>query len=124
MGFTDHSSDDEPMDIKDDTEAEQEATPPDTDTCENAPKTPGAAAKRQRTIGGRITKPRLSPRKSAKKDYKALDDPFVDMNGTVDGDGNKVFDTDKSDSEDTFASDAEFTNGGTQDANIKMEEVV
>lgn len=40
------------------------------------------------------------------------------MNGTVDEDGNKVFNTDKSESEDTYASDDEFTNG------IKMEEAV
>lgn len=46
------------------------------------------------------------------------------MDGTVDGDGNRVFDTDKSDSEDTLASDAEFTQDATQEANIKMEEAV
>ncbi len=112
------------MDFKDDTDAEQEATPPDTDACETGPKIHGASAKRQKTIGGRITKPRLSPRKSGKKDYKALEDPFVDMKSTVDGDGNRVFDTDKSDSEDTYADDAEFTNGGTEEGNVKMEEVV
>lgn len=123
-GLTDLASDDESMDLKDDTDAEQEATPPDTDCCDAAPKTLNASSKLQKTIGGRVTKPRVSPRKSTKKDYKALEDPFVAMNGTIDGDGENVFDTDKSDSEDTYASDAESTNGRVQEANIKMEEAV
>lgn len=71
-------------------DSEQEATPPDTD--ENEPTTP---IKRQKTIGGRITKARVSPRKALKKNYKKIEDPFADLNAT-DGDGEKVFGTDKS----------------------------
>ncbi|KAK3170002.1 hypothetical protein OEA41_009387 [Lepraria neglecta] len=68
---------------------------------------PTPSAKREKTIGGRVTKARISPRKTAKKDYKALEDPFVGVNA-IDVDGEKVFGTDKSDSEDPYASDEEF----------------
>ncbi|KAK4690342.1 hypothetical protein P7C71_g6428, partial [Lecanoromycetidae sp. Uapishka_2] len=100
-------------------DSEQEATPPDTDD-NVAPITP--TNKRQKTIGGRVVK-RASPRKTAKKDYKALEDPYARMADTTDGDGEKVFETEKSDSEDSYASDATF---GKEDnaVVVKTEELV
>lgn len=100
-------------------DSEQEATPPETD--DNAPTTPNN--KRQKTIGGRVVK-RASPRKTAKKDYKKIEDPFTELNDATDGDGEKVFGTDKSDSEDSQASDREF--GGEQEktAIIETEEAI
>lgn len=68
-----------------------------------------------------MTKNRASPRKASKKDYKALGDPFVALNGTIDGE--KVFTTDKSESEDSYASDPEFVKDA-QAATIKMEEAI
>ena len=81
---------------------------------------PTPSAKREKTIGGRVTKARISPRKTAKNDYKALEDPFVEVNA-VDVDGEKVFGTDKSDSEDLYASDEEFGVAKKIDA-VKTEE--
>jgi len=103
-------------------DSEQEATPPETD--DNAPSTP--SNKRQKTIGGRVTK-RLSPRKAVKKDYKKIEDPFMEMNDATDGDGEKVFGTEKSDSEDSQASDGEFgkeKDDAVVDAVVKTEEAV
>ncbi len=101
-------------------DSEQEATPPQTDD-NAAPAT--SANKRQKTIGGRVTKTRASPRKTLKKDYKKIEDPFAELNDATDGDGEKVFGTDKSDSEDSQASDEEFGKDHA-DAVVKTEEVL
>ncbi|KAL9628012.1 MAG: hypothetical protein Q9164_007420, partial [Protoblastenia rupestris] len=52
-------------------------------------------------------KMRISPRSTGKKDYKALEDPFVNTNAT-DGEGNEIFKEEQSDSEDSCASDGEY----------------
>ena len=91
------------MDTSNDTE--QEATPPDTDDG-GAFCTP--KAKGQSIISGRVTKARASPRKAGKKNYKALVDPFPNLDDATDGEGGKMFGTDKSDNEDSCASDGEF----------------
>ena len=82
-----------------DNEADNEA--------DNETTTPAPSAKRQKTIGGRITKARVSPRKISKKNYKALEDPFAAVDAT-DGEGEKVFGTEKSESEDECATDDDF----------------
>ena len=109
--------------MKGETDEEQELTPPATDSGEQQDKASKNNKQRQKTIGGRVTKARVSPRKTAKKDYKALEDPFVALKAETDGDGEKVFNTDKSDGEDSFASDAEYMKGA-QEATIKMEEAI
>lgn len=73
----------------------------------NGSTTPAASAKRDKTLGGRITKARISPRKNTKKNYKNLEDPFAGVEAT-DADREKIFGTDVSDSEDPNASDKEF----------------
>ena len=60
-----------------------------------APTTPS----RQTTIAGQITKPRVSPRNLAKKDYKALENPYAG-NETYDADGNDIFESSASDAND------------------------
>jgi len=114
-----NNSDDESM-ADTGNDSEQEATPPETD--DNAAPT-NPSKKRQKTVGGRVTKTRASPRKALKKDYKKIEDPFTELNDATDGDGEKVFGTDKSDSEDSQASDEEF---GKNPANavVKTEEVL
>lgn len=52
-------------------------------------------------------KSRVSPRQKAKQDYKSLGDPFVAMEN-ADSNGEKIFGHDKSESEDSAASDGEF----------------
>lgn len=94
-----------------------------SDSVDIAPITPNDSSKLQKTISGRVTKARISPRKSAKKDYKTLEDPFVAMNSTVDADGEKVFDTDKTMSEDSYPTDGEFGKAAME-ATIKMEEAI
>lgn len=41
-------------------------------------------------MGGKVTK-RISPRAIVKKDYKKIEDPFVDMENAEDEDGNAIF---------------------------------
>lgn len=53
-------------------------------------------------------KSRVSPRKAAKKDYKSLGDPYQAMENTQDSNGERIFEHEKSDSEDSAASDGEF----------------
>lgn len=53
-------------------------------------------------------KSRVSPRKATKKDYKSLGDPYLAMENTQDSNGERIFEHDKSDSEDSAASDGEF----------------
>ena len=111
-------------------------------TAINAPKTPqkangtkrphrldyddltdGVTKGLQKTISGRITKARVSPRKTAKKDYKKLDSPYEEMNGDVDENGEKIFPAEKSESEDSFTSDQTYLQNA-QAASIKMEEAI
>ena len=73
----------------------------------------------QKVISGRVTKARKSPRAATKKDYKALGDPFV---ATLNSDGEKVFPTDRSDSEDSFASDKGYSEG--HEDSIEMGEAI
>lgn len=101
-------------------ETHAEGMDTENDAAAAAHTAPTPSAKREKTVGGRVTKARISPRKTAKKDYKALEDPFVRVNA-VDVDGEKVFGTDKSDSEDPYASGEEFGVAETIDA-IKIEE--
>ena len=116
------SDDDEDLELKDESDAEQEATPPATDSA-NETTTTANGNKRQKTISGRITKNRVSPRKNVKKDYKALDNPFEAFHSATDGDGEKVFSTDKSESEDSATSDQDYMKGA-QAATMKMEEAI
>lgn len=91
---------------------------------EKKPNTPARSAKRQKTIGGRVTK-RISPRQGngKKTDYKNLDDPFVTMNSAKDEDGNNVFgEPSGTESEDTYATDGSFKDPG--EVAVKMEEAV
>ena len=84
--------------------------------------TPSKSSKKaQKVTNGRVTKARKSPRSATKKDYKTLGDPFV---GTtfMNSDGEKVFPTDHSDSEDSYASDNGYS--GEQDDGIRMEEAI
>ena len=83
--------------------------------------TPSKSSKKaQKVISGRVTKARTSPRSATKKDYKALENPF---NGTtfLNSDGEKVFPTDTSDSEES-TSDKGFN--GEHDEVVKAEEAV
>ena len=82
---------------------------------------PKSSKKTQKVIGGRVTKARTSPRSATKKNYKALGDPFI---GTtfLNSDGEKVFPTDNSDSEDSSTSDKGF-NGEFDDV-VKTEEAI
>lgn len=83
----------------------------DTDD-EKAPATPAPSVKRQKTIGGRVTK-RVSPRKGKSTDYKKLDDPFITMDSAKDEDGNTVFgEPSGTESEDIYATDGSFMDIG------------
>ncbi|KAL8676941.1 MAG: hypothetical protein Q9186_006596 [Xanthomendoza sp. 1 TL-2023] len=63
-----------------------------------------------KTISGRVTKPRKSPRQSSvvKKDYGKLLDPYNDLD-VVDEDGDAVFARQGVTPEDSLDSDAEYT---------------
>ena len=86
--------------------------------------TPAHSAKRQKTIGGRVTK-RISPRQGngKKTDYKNLNDPFVTMHTAKDEDGSSVFgEPSGTESEDTYATDGSFNDPG--EVAVKMEEAI
>ena len=86
--------------------------------------TPARSAKRQKTIGGRVTK-RVSPRQrmGKKTDYKNLDDPFLTLDSAKDEDGNNVFgEPSGTESEDTYATDGSFKDPG--EVAVKVEEAV
>lgn len=72
------------------------------------PMTPPMSAKTTKTTKGAPTKSRVSPRSSVKKDYKTLGDPYIALETAVDSNGEPIFGKDKSDSEDSAASDGEF----------------
>ena len=115
---TDSSSDDPDMDTAMDSDEEESAG------NDKKPTTPARSAKRQKTIGGRVTK-RVSPRqgKGKKTDYKNLDDPFVTMDSAKDEDGNNVFgEPSGTESEDIYATDGSFKDPG--EVAVKMEEAV
>ena len=71
----------------DDDKSASSSSEQDKKRFRTAPATPN----RQLFIAGQVTKPRVSPRGLPKKDYKALEDPF-NGNGTLDADGNQIFD--------------------------------
>ena len=108
--------------LSNDSEIEQDLSRPDMDDG-NHINNGHNSNKLQKTISGRVTKSRISPRKGTKKDYKKLGDPFVEMKGTTNADGEQVFDTEKSDSEDSFASDGDYMKGAKA-ATVKMEEEI
>lgn len=93
--------------------------------------TPAPSAKRQKTLGGRVSK-RVSPRKDKKVDYKKLGDPFITMENAEDEDGNNVFgEPSGTESEDTYATDGSFrkaemdaSKDAGKDPAVKMEEAV
>lgn len=73
------------------------------------PITPPMSAKSTTKTKTVSTKSRVSPRSSGKKkDYKTLGDPFVAFENTLDSNGEKIFNRDRSLSEDSAASDGEF----------------
>ena len=113
-----YSSDDEAMDT-DDALAQQLESP--SIRGDNKLSVSKASEKAQKVINGRVTKARKSPRATIKKDYMALGNPFI---GTtfVNSDGEKVFPTDHSDSEDLFSSDKGY-NKKYEDGH-EMEEAV
>ncbi len=93
--------------------ASEEESAAETDG--EAPITPVSSAKRQKTIGGRVSK-RVSPRQGKKTDYKKLDDPFVTMNNAEGADGNNVFGKPSgTKSEDLYATDGSIQGGCYQD---------
>lgn len=77
--------------------------------------------KAQKVINGRVTKARKSPRATIKKDYMALGDPFIGST-FLNSDGEKIFPTDHSDSEDLFESDKGYD--GKHEDGQGMEEAV
>lgn len=74
----------------------------------------------------KTVKSRVSPRKAAKKDYKTLGDPFVALDNAENSSGEVIFGTDKSESEDSAASDGEFGAEATKtpEPEVKAEETV
>lgn len=72
------------------------------------PMTPPMSANTTETKKGVSTKSRVSPRSSAKKDYKTLGDPYIALENALDTNGEQIFQKDKSDTEDSAASDGEF----------------
>ncbi len=89
-------------------------------SSDNKLSTSQTSRKAQKVISGRVTKARKSPRGATKKDYKALGDPFI-ATTFLNSDGEKVFPTDHSDSEDSVASKG--YSGGYEDG-LEMEEAV
>ncbi|KAL2041776.1 hypothetical protein N7G274_005560 [Stereocaulon virgatum] len=77
------------------TEAGGEVQETENPITANGSATPAPSTKRDKTLGGRITKARISPRKNTKKKYIALEDPFAGVEVT-DADGEKIFEIDTS----------------------------
>ena len=116
-------SDEESGDVKADVEVKEEKNLAGNGSTTHRTSASNGNKKIQKIISGRVTKKRASSRKTGKKDYKALDDPFQAMNGTTNGDDEKVFDTEKSESEDSYPSDEEYMKDAKA-ASIKMEEAI
>ena len=109
--------DDEDLNISDNIKP---ATPPETPdnkagvfgtTSGSRQMTPTPSAKMHKVSTGRISKSRCSPRKNIKKDYKALEDPYLGMEAVEDGDGEKIFKEEADESEDMAAADEHFEAG-------------
>lgn len=90
----------------DDEEINASLTPPKTPVWNN-----------NKTLSGRVSKSRISPRKKAKKDYKKMEDPFVDLKDVTDENGEAMFQREKSESEDSYPTDVEFG----QERSVKVE---
>ena len=103
----------------DDTLAQQLESP--STRRDNKLSTLNTSKKAQRVINGRVTKARKSPRATIKKDYMALGDPFIGST-FLNSDGEKIFPTDHSDSEDLFENDKGY--GGKHEDGQGMEEAV
>ncbi len=113
---TESSSDDSVMPV----DSVEEESAAETEHEKTSP-TPARSTKRQKVIGGRVTK-RISPRKSTKTNYKELEDPFVNMNNIKDENGENVFgEPSGTESEDTYVTDGSFKETGDE-AVVKMEE--
>ncbi|KAL6720265.1 hypothetical protein ACLMJK_002186 [Lecanora helva] len=93
-------TDDESADLKEETD--DELALPATDSVEHQTTAVKNPHQRNKTISGR---------------------PFGDVKDIVNSDGEKVFNTDKSEGEDSFASDADYMKDA-QMATIKMEEAI
>lgn len=78
--------------------------------------TPPSSAETTKAKKAVRAKSRVSPRKGAKKDYKSLGDPFATMDNVNDSSGENIFGHDKSESEDSAASDGDF---GTEAINTE-----
>ena len=118
--LTKYTSDDEESLKEEDSDAEPSASGSANKKISNSRN----SATVQKTISGRVTKKRASPRKSGKKDYKALDDPFVKMEDNADTETSEmIFETEKPDSEDSLASDGDYMKDA-QAATVKMEEAI
>ncbi len=102
------------MNRDDDTPATEgsEDEQPDSKRFRTAPTTPS----RQTSIVGQTTKPRISPRNLAKKDYKTLEDPYINSEA-YDADGNEVFEQSASEA---LTSESEEEYGKAEDM-IKVE---
>ena len=89
----------------------------------NAEDGKAVATKTQSVLNGRITKPRVSPRKTPKLDYKKLERPD-DLDGIEDAEGQTVFDRSRSASEDTVVTGGEYEEEQVQQQgqHVKMEE--
>ena len=108
--------------IKEEDGSEQAITPPETSDDALAPTPATPTTKKTKVINGRVKKPRASPRKTVKKDYKKMEDPFVEMEDVKDENGENVFSgPEESGSEDTVLTDGEFETAAEEEV-IKVEE--
>ena len=70
------------------------------------PKTPTGFTSINKTVSGRVTKARGSPRKKAKKDHKEMEEPFMDIKDVKVHNGHSMFHDEKSEGSDN--TDVEF----------------
>lgn len=83
------------------------------------PKTPHPMV--DKIISGRVTK-RVSPRKTSIKDYKKIEDPFMELEAVKGDDGENVFGKpDLSEEDDSDPSDEEY---GHKMTTVKTEEIL
>lgn len=108
--------------IKEEDDSEQAITPPETSDETTAMTTTTSTTPKTKVISGRIKKPRASPRMTEKKNYKKIEDPFVEMEDAKDENGENVFGRgEESGSEDTVLTDGEFETTAEHEG-IKVEE--
>ena len=94
----------------------QRATPPET----SDEKTPTTGA--TKIISGRVNKPRATPRKNAKKDYRKIEDPFAELEEAKDENGENIFgERENAASEDVVMTGEEYESTA-EDADVKVEE--